>query len=139
MAAHYEQKKNLQLLTDKKIYVHFPMEEYESLIGLLPVTRFRTMGELLRHILGGQPVIARYYGDGDGRDPVLDEIAALQADLEMYGGSVRRLASGLYTITDPEVRRCCLQAAVSIFEDAAKELSFLYPLVRDVAGRWIDV
>ena len=131
----HKQKKGKQLVFDRKVYVHLPMDQYHELVELCQATNFRTMGELFRHIMDRKPLVAKYYENGP--DPILEEMVALKMELTVKVEAIHRISRNCYIQQDPAAFLLDAKLVATIYQELYELLLELNILVKEVADRWI--
>lgn len=130
-----KQKNEAQLM--KPIKFSITAQLYDELQELLPATNCRNFSELLRLIIEGKKIFARYYDD------LPDE---LHQQLKEYGSRISKLSKEMVQIvhrlqfrvpTDTEVILADLKAIQCIYDQVDVMLVPLQVLLEKIASRWI--
>jgi len=128
-------KQNRELLV-RDVKTRITEAQFQRLQELIDQSRFKNMSELLRAIIGKQPITI-YTKDGT-LGPVMEELVQLRRELSAIGNNLNQVTKQINSLRGQAGKGVLiLQAAATLSEVEAK-IEKLYPLISQLAHKWLQ-
>lgn len=128
-------KQNRELLV-RDVKTRITEAQFQRLQELIGQSRFKNMSELLRAIIGKQPITI-YTKDGT-LGTVMEELIQLRRELSAIGNNLNQVTKQINSLRGQAGKGVLiLQAAATLSEVEAK-IEKLYPLISQLAHKWLQ-
>lgn len=119
---------------DQKVLVCFTQQEYDDLHELLGVTDFKTMSGLIRQLIEGKRVVARY--PYTTHEKQLEQVAAIKKEIQFLGTEMDKLARQLYTPQSLDSMIAIGEMMAILYEMACVAFAPLEVIIAEISKKW---
>ncbi|MFX1705071.1 plasmid mobilization relaxosome protein MobC [Chitinophaga sp. CC14] len=111
-------------------------KDFNRLKELLAKSRHRTMSEMLRYIICGKAITI--YNKDESLDIIMEELTRLRRELNSIGNNFNQVTRQINSLPSNEGKSFLILQASQSFAETQAQISRLYPLISNLAKKWLQ-